>query len=187
MSKFNFFSWYNGLANREKKVFQGAAGCILLLLVDMTVVTPVWDTYSLMEDQIAEAEGALTRNLVNLGRKEAVEAGYERYRSFVRTAGSDEEENAALLSMIEQVARAHQVVLADIKPRETKVDDFHKEYIAELDAEAEMKNLVNFIHEMEKSDQIMKVLSAKLSAKEANSPVVKARITVAKTTFLGGL
>lgn len=184
--KFNIFAWYNRLSSRERLILPLAAGCVLILLVDHAVFTPVWDMYISMEDRITEAEGTYVRNLVNFKRKEIVESDYEKYRSFIRPAGSDEEENASLLSEVEQLARSNQVVLVDMKPREVKSRQFHKEYAAELDAETEMEGLINFIYQMEQSPQIMKVSSAKLSAREALSNLVRARMTVTKTIFLRG-
>lgn len=164
---------------------QGAVGCVLLLILDLVVFTPLWDFHVSMEQKIIVAEKTLIRNLVNLQRKEAVEAGYEKFRPFVRHAGTDEEENAALLSEMERLARSHQVVLVDMKPRETIPREFHKEYVAELDAEAEMANLVNFIYQLEQSVQLVRVSNVTLSAKEAKSTFVKAKITVTKTALLG--
>lgn len=184
-AKFNLFAWYGRLSFRERKVLHSAIGIVLLLLVDLTVVTPIWDYYISMEDKIASEERILVRNLVNLRRKEAVEAEYQKYSSYTRPMGSDEEETANLLSEVEQLARSNQVVLVDMKPRETKALQFHKEYIAELDSEADMPNLVRFMYNIEGSTQLLKVSSAKLSMKEPKSDIVKARLTVTKTVLLG--
>lgn len=186
MPKFNFMAWYDRLSSREKKILQGAIGCVLLLVVDLMVVTPVWESHLALEEKIAVAEEATVRNLINLKRKEAVETAYERYRPFLRTALGAEEENASLLSELEQLARSNQVVLVDIKPRESKTFPFHGEYVAELDAEAEMESLIRFIHQIEGSVQLMRVSSARFASKEAESKLVKATITVTKTAFLGG-
>ncbi len=182
--KLNIFAWYDHLSSRERRIFQFAAGFILLLLVDQVVFTRVWDSYSLIEEQIAEAEGTYVRNLVNLKRQETVESDYAKYRSFIRPAGKDEEENASLLSEVEQLARSNQVVLVDMKPREVKAHQFHKEYSAELDAEAEMEALIKFIYELEQSPQLMRISNAKLNLKEAESTFVRVKLTVTKTVFL---
>ncbi len=184
--KLNIFAWYNRLSSRERRIFQLAAGFVLFLLLDQAVFTRVWDMYSSMEKRITEAEGTYVRNLVNLKRKEIVESDYAKYRSFIRSAGKDEEENAGLLSEVEQLARSNQVVLVDMKPREVKARQFYKEYAAELDAEAGMEELIKFIYQLEQSPQLMKVSSAKLTLKEAGTTFVRAKMTVTKTVFLKG-
>ncbi|MBI4365962.1 MAG: type 4a pilus biogenesis protein PilO [Deltaproteobacteria bacterium] len=184
--KLNLLAWYQRLSARERKIFQAGMGCLLVFLIDLTVVRPVWSLYGSLQNEIAEAERTLTRNLLNLQRKEAVESAYEKYRAFVRPAGTDEEENAGLLSELEQLARTNQVVLVDMKPREAKATQFHKEYAAELDAEADMKNLIAFMHQLGQSPQLMKVVNARFAAKGDKTAAVKARITVTKTTFVGG-
>lgn len=184
--KLNIFTWFNHLSTRERRILQLAAGCLLFLLADKVVFTRVWEMYSSMEARITEAEGTYVRNLVNLKRKEIVESDYAKYDSFIRPAGSDEEENAGLLSEAEQVARSNQVVLVDMKPREVKTHQFHKEYAADMDAEAEMGNLIKFIYQIEQSPQLMRVSSAKITLKEAESTFVRAKMTVTKTIFLKG-
>lgn len=187
--KLNLLAWYDHLASREKRVFQGAMACFIILLVDMTVITPILDSYSAMDERIASSERTLIRNLVNIQRKESVEAEYEKYRPFVRPSGSDEEENASLLSGMEELARANQVVLVDMKPQEVKAHQYHKAYVAELDAEADMANLIGFLHAIGESPLLMKVTNVRISPKDIKDPkstVIKARITVMKTVLLGG-
>lgn len=183
----NILARYQRLSARERRILQVSAACLLLLLVDVAVVRPVEELYTATQAQVAEAERTLTRNMTNLTRKESVEAEYEKYRAFVRPAGNDEEENAGLLSELEQVARSNQVVLLDMRPREAKTSEFHKEYGADLDAEAEMKGLVAFLHQVEQSPQLMKVASARFTPKGDKSTTVKARISITKTTFSGGM
>lgn len=187
-SKLNLLAWYDHLAPREKKIFQGALACFIVLLVDLMVITPIMDAYSAMEERISSSERTLVRNLVNIERKEAVESEYEKYRPFVQSGGSDEEENANLLSEMEKLARANQVVLVDMKPQEAKTNQYHKEYVADLDAEADMANLVGFLHAIGESPQLMKVTNVRLSPKDVKDPkstAVKARVTVMKIVLLG--
>lgn len=183
-SKLKIFTWFSHLSTRERRILQLAAGFILLLLIDKAVFTRVWEMYSSMEARITEEEGMYIRNLVNLKRKEIVESDYAKCSSLIRPAGSDEEENASLLSEVEQLARSNQTVLVDMKPREVKTHQFHKEYAADMDAEAEMENLIKFIYSIEQSPQLMKITSAKITLKEAESTFVRARLTATKTIFL---
>lgn len=186
--KLNLFAWYEHLSPREKMIFQGAMACFVILLIDLAVITPIMDSYVAMDERISSSERVLIRNMVNIERKETVESEYEKFRSFVRPGGTDEEENAALLSEMEKLARANQVVLVDMKPQEVKARQFNKEYVAELDAEADMANLVGFLHQIGESPQLMKVANVRISAKDPKDPkstVIKARVTVTKMVLLG--
>ena len=183
--KLDIFVWYNRLSAREQRVLQVGVACVFLWLLDTAIFRPVWGLYVSTKEEIALAEMTLARNKTNLERKESVESAYTKYRSFVKPAGNDEEENANLLSEIERLARSNQVVLVDMKPREIKVSQFHKEYTAELDAESDMKNLIGFIYQLEQSGQLMKVFHSKFSPKDAKSDVIKAKIVVTKIAFLG--
>lgn len=186
--KLNLLAWYDHLAPREKRIFQGALACLIVLIVDMMVITPILDSYSAMEERIAASERTLVRNLVNIERKESVESEYEKYRPFVRPGVSDEEENANLLSGMEEIARANQVVLVDMKPQDAKAHQYHKAFAADLDAEADMPNLISFLHAIGESPQLMKVTHVRISPKDIKDPkstAIKARITVNKAVLVG--
>lgn len=184
LNKLDLAGRYNKLKPRERSLLFGFSIVALLLVSDFAVVRPLWNYYVSIEERTAAEEKRLVRNLLNINRKDAVERDYAGYQQFTRPSGTDEEEIGKLLSEIEQTARTNKVVLVDMKPREAQSRDFYKEYRAELDAETELANWVQFVHQLEESEQLLRVSAAKLTLKTPDSSVVKARMTVTKIVLL---
>lgn len=89
-----------------------------------------------------------------------------------------------MLSEIERKARSNKVILVDMKPRESKLHDFYKEYRAELDAEMDLVTGIQFMHQLEESGQLLRLISVKLTRKGTDLPVMKAKMEVVKILLL---
>lgn len=183
-NKFNLLDHYHKLRSGERTLLLGTLVTIVVLILDVAVVRPLWNYYDTMEERTTAEERKLVRNLLNINRKDLVEKEYEEYEQFIHPPGTDEEEIGKLLSEIEQKARSNKVILVDMKPRESKQHDFYKEYRAELDAEMDMTNWVQFVHQLEDSDQLIRLTTVKLTRKGVDLPVVKAKMEVTKTLLM---
>lgn len=185
VNKLNLLERYNKLKPREK-IFIFAAFIVgFLFMADFVLVRPIWDYHISLNEQIGVLERQLVRNLLNINRKSLVEGKFEKYRQWIHPVSSDEEEIGKMLSEIEQNARSNKVALVDMKPRQTKTLDFYKEYRTELDAEMPMKNWVQFVYQIENSDQLILLSTLKLNYKKEPEPaVVKAKMEFTKTLLL---
>ncbi|MBI5299992.1 MAG: type 4a pilus biogenesis protein PilO [Deltaproteobacteria bacterium] len=171
---------FDKLSKREKMLSLGTAAVLAFLLADFLVARPLYDSYVSLKERTVEEEKKLEQNMINITMKEDIGKRFEEYRKFIRKPSGKGEEAAMMLSEIEKTARANEVTLADMKPQEGKVREFYKEYTVDIDAETELPQLIRFLHQVETSSQLMRVVKAKLSAKDKESPVVKAKLTVTK-------
>lgn len=176
-------SKFSKLSQREKFFSMASAAVLLILLVDLLVVRPLYDSYVSLEVQTVEAEKRLEQNIINITMKGDIDKRFEEYRKFIRKPAPKGEEEAMMLSEIEKTARANEVLLLDIKPQDEKSQDFYKQYAVDIDAEAEMGRLIQFLYQLETSSQIMRVVKAKLGLKNKESHIIKAKLTVTKTVM----
>ncbi|MBI2981293.1 MAG: type 4a pilus biogenesis protein PilO [Deltaproteobacteria bacterium] len=184
LGKLNFLNRYQKLRRGERFLLLGALVATLLLVSDVAVVRPIWNYHISLQERTAAEERKLVRNLLNINRKDLVEKEYEEYQKFMQSPGSDEEEIGEMLSEIEQKARSNQAILVDMKPRESKSHEFYKEYLVALDAEMDMPSWIQFVYQLEASEQLIRLTSAKLTRKTSegtDEPVVKAEMEVTKT------
>lgn len=173
-----------GRLSKRERIFSAASAAVLLLLfVDFLIIRPLYDYYVSLEVQTLEAEKRLEQNIINITMKEEIDKRFEEYRRFIRKPASKGEEEAMMLSEIEKTARANDVLLVDIKPQEEKIYEFHKQYTADVDAEAEMKQFVQFLYQLETSPQMIRAVKVKLSLKDRESHTVKAKLTMVKTAM----
>lgn len=184
LTDLNILAKWNQLGSRERWLCIGAGAVLALLLLDVAVARPLWSFYVSVEDQTRAQEQKLMQNMLNITRKDAIEKEYEEYQKFIHVPGTHEEETAAMLREIEKIARSNEVVVVDMKPKETKDQQYHREYTVELDVETEMAPLLRFIYELESSLQLLRVGEAKLSLKGKDQPVVKAKMTITKMLIL---
>ena len=95
--------------------------------------------------------------------------------------GTDEEETARLLSLIEQSARKYGVSLSDVKPNPMKAEKWTKRFEVELNGECTLEQLTQFIFELEQSAQMLKVEQISSAPKEEKSPILRSQLTVVRT------
>lgn len=184
LNDLNLLAKWDQLAIRERWLSIAAASVLFALLLDFAVVRPLWNYYVSVDQQTKAQEQKLMQNMLNITRKDAIEKEYDGYKSFFHTAGTNEEETAGMLREIEKIARSNEVVVVDMKPKDTKALQYHKEYTVELDVETELAPLLRFMYELESSLQLMRVGEAKLSLKGKDQPVVKAKMTIIKMLLL---
>lgn len=157
---------------------------MLALMADLLVIRPLCDYYISLGEQIIVGEKKLEQNMINITMKEVIEKRFEEYRKFMKKPAKSEEEAAMLLGEIEKLARANEVILADMKPQEGKAHEFYREYVVKIDAEAEMDRMIKFMHQVETSDQLMQVVKAKFSLKQKDATFIRAELTVTRIVML---
>lgn len=176
-------SKFNKLSRRERIFSVASAAVLMVLLVDLLIVRPLYDSYLSLDLKTMEAEKRLEQNIINITMKEDIDRRFEEFRRFIRKPAPKGEEQATMLSEIEKTARSNDVLLVDIKPQEGKIHEFYKQYTVDADAESEMKQLVQFLYQLETSPQMMRVVKAKLVLKTKDSQIVKAKFSIQKTVM----
>jgi len=112
--------------------------------------------------------------------KRSITQEYQKYIQYVSKSGSDEEEVAKILGEIETLARQTAINLVDMKPQTTREIDFYKQYLIEVEAEGEMKDLVNFLHQLNISSQLLRAEKLRLSLPKKDSTVIKSSMLISK-------
>ncbi|MFH1856006.1 MAG: hypothetical protein ABH836_02100 [Candidatus Omnitrophota bacterium] len=171
---------FSRLSKREKiflyavTVFVGAA------LLDKAVIMPIGQKFNQLKEDILIDEKILAKNVRILEQEEIVLREHKQFEDFSKPVGSDEEEMAKFLNNIEKFARDSSVYLVDIKPRPIVQIEFYKKYIMEIDSEAEMKGLINFLYKIENSEGLIKIEKAQFNLKKTGSPVIKGIMVISK-------
>jgi len=167
--------------SRKEKIGLGIAAAILLIaLLDRAVVKPVRNRVRQINREIKVSEMELGHALRNISRQDAISEKYKKCVQYVTKPGTDEERVAEALTVIEELARKSGVYLADIKPQTTKTIDFYKEYSAEIEIEGGMESIMNFLHQLSNSSQLLRIEKIRLNMKAKESRLIKAAILVTK-------
>ena len=168
------------ISAREKKWFYGAVIIIAGVLVYIFVVEPIWMKWKSINEEISSKEMKLIKNMKILAQKDIIGKLYGQYAGNIKMKGSAEEETATILREIENIARASQTRITDIKPQKIKDMEFYKEYYIELEAEGQISNLARFIYELRNSAQMLKVRHLRLNPEGSKSDQLKGYMIVTK-------
>jgi hypothetical protein len=60
-----------------------------------------------------------------------------------------------------------------MKPSQVKEEEFYKEYIVQVEAEAVISNLIDFIYKLERTSKLIRVREFRLVPKQKNSVILK--------------
>lgn len=170
----------NKISKREKTALYLGAGILFLLFLDRFIFSPINRKIARLNQEIKINQTRLANDLRNIQHKDAIISEYNKYKAYVKKAGSDEEETAKTLGEIENVARSSSVYLMDIKPQAPKQTEFYKKYSAEVEIEGQMNDIINFLYKLNSSPQLLRTEKVSLTPKEKNSEVAKALILVSK-------
>ena len=131
-----------------------------------------------LNNEILIQEKKMQKALYILSQEDSIIAEHAKYVEGVGQKYSEEEEKSKLLSEVERLARSSSVSLKNIKPGLTKKIGPYEKYTVEIETEAKMNYLVDFIYQLERSPRLLRVESFQLRSKEKESPVLRGRMTI---------
>lgn len=180
--KINFnLSFLTKLSAREKKILYVVIALLILVFGYHGVWNPMMAKFAVLDDEIFAMQMRLRKAKTFLRQKDQVLEVSKKFSNLEQMdAGSDEEEIARLLNYIEQTARKNGVSLSDVKPQPVHSDKVTKQYKVELNAEANVLSIVDFIYALENSPQMLRLDRVTLAPKEENSPTLRTFVTITR-------
>lgn len=171
------------LSKREKVVLYSAAFFVCLTLIDRLLVSPISGKLKSLDEQIKEKELAIASALRIVSQKEKISSASAHIDTFSTAAGSDEEEITSLLKEIEKMANKSSVYLIDLKPSGIKGGSFSRKYLINLNCEAQMEQLVDFMYAIENSNRLLTIEKYQISPKSKESSVAKCGLSLSKLSI----
>ncbi|MCF7872904.1 MAG: type 4a pilus biogenesis protein PilO [Candidatus Omnitrophica bacterium] len=174
------------LGKREKYIAYAAVLILGLFVFDRLVLNPLLGKLSSLNTNGKLKERELSNALQLIAQKELINSEYEKYTKNIKQTLSNEKETAQLLSEIEKIAKETDVSLTRMKPSRIKEEDFYKEYIVQVEAEAVISNLVEFLYKLERTSKLIRAGEFRLVPKQKNSAVLKMDLTIKSITVVEG-
>lgn len=169
--------------SRKEKAFLYATGFIVLIMLsDRLLISPIFFKLKSLNEQIKEKEASIMNDIKILSQKDRIKAASESYGSFSaeRPLSEDEEINA-FLKEIEGITSKTSVYLVDIKPGNSKRSGNYRKYLINLNCEAQMEQIMNFMHSVEDSTALLSVEKYQISPKSKDSSLLRCSIAISKT------
>jgi len=152
------------LSKGERNILYLCLVVILSSLIYITLVEPGVRGWRERRQKIFAQELRLEKNLKIIARRKGIESRYQGYSGRFKSQGTEEEEMAKMLKEIETLA-GNLVHITDIKPRPAKEKEFYRQYSVEIEFEAPIKPLTQFIYGLQNSPQMFKITQLQLNAK----------------------
>lgn len=168
------------LSKRERAILYITVGIICAVGLYSFAIEPGAKKWMEINGQILAKRVRFQKDLKLIAQRDEIQAHYARFASAIRKKGSDEEELASLLSEIETLARESAVHITGIKPRAVREMDFYTRYVVEVEAEALIDQLTDFLYNLSKSSQLLKVERLELNAKSGETKVLKSSLLATK-------
>jgi Tfp pilus assembly protein PilO len=179
----NLLFWTR-LSKREKPLFYLTMAIALVTLADRAVVGPILSRLHTLDERIASQEELIKRNLRIVSEKDRVKAAAKEFDVYSRKSSTNEEEVAGLLGEIETLARKNALYVLDMKPLVAQEDATSRKYAFDLNCEAQMDQLVHFMHDVENSQRLFIIESFNIMTKAKDSSIAKCNLRISNIVFL---
>ena len=166
------------LSKRERIIFFCAVFILSLTLLDRLVIHPIFYKIRSLDKEIEEMKTGIKKNLHILAHKERILADRSKYSSFAGGTESGEEKATSVLKEIENLADKAAIYLIDMKPAGIKETDASRKFSIDLNCEAQMEQLVDFMHSVESSDTLLTIEKYQISPKSKDLSVARCKVTI---------
>lgn len=174
------------LNDREKKILYITMAIVLLVLFERLFWTPASERVSGIDQEIAQQENIIIRDLKFLQHKDRIFREKEVFDKYVTSEVPDDDVvNSSFLSVVEQLATQSGVNLAKSNPTETVKKEGYSEFYANLDCTGTLKDIITFIHMLNSSDEMLKVVTLNMSPRRGEEEAVNASMTIVKLIVTG--
>ncbi|MFH1753589.1 MAG: hypothetical protein ABH875_05345 [Candidatus Omnitrophota bacterium] len=168
------------LSKREKTALYLAAFIISITLLDRMVIYPIFSKMEELTAEIEEKETGIKRSIHILTHKDRILAASVKYKTLIKSSRSEEEEMTSLLKEIETLASEHSIYLVNMKPGEAEDTKAAKKYILNLNCEAQLEQLIGFMYNIERSEELLTIEKYKLGPKSKDSSVARCNMSISK-------
>lgn len=174
---------YDKIAKRapREKMMLAASGLILMLaVVFLIAVLPVQRWFGNAARDRAVLSALIADKQKVLAWRGVVQRDHDQFAAYLQPQkATDTEIGADLLGTIEAARTAAGVTLVNTKPHEPQKRGLADEYAVELEVEANMNNILRFLHVIYSSDHLLRVDKLMMSPK-TESQEVKGTLLVSR-------
>jgi len=174
------------LSKRERVIAYSLLTAVFIMLFDRSVISPITKKLESLNEQIAAQEKKLIRTVHILQQEEAITGQYDELTGKIKQAGSDEAVMIGFQSVIEKLASKAKVSINNMQPSEPEKGDIYKRYAVRIDAEATIAHLTDFIYQIERDHQLIRVSEFSLAPLRGNPAILKANMLVTTVRLSAG-
>lgn len=171
----------SNLSDKERKIFYIAVIIVFAFLVDMLFLRPAAKKVKAIEMKIIEQEASVERDVRILARKEMITKTSEAFDNYyTKKMLSSDDINGAFLSSVTRLAGETNVNLVKSNPTDIKKSKKYIEYFANVDCVGKLDDVVSFMHAVNSTENLFKIVRFNMTPKRGTSSDVNASMTIVK-------
>jgi hypothetical protein len=177
------FKLFSRLSKRERIIVYLLLAAISFLLFDRVVLAPIGKRMDTLNNEIISQEKKLIRSMHIVQQEESIINEYNEYTKQLNQARSDEGEITVFQKSVEELTKKANLSVINMQPSEVEKAGLYKKYAIKLDAEATAVQLTDFLYQLERDSQLMRVSEFSLSQSRGSSSVLKIYMLITKITL----
>ena len=170
---------FKSLSKREKNILYFAIAIIAGSVLYGYAIEPTTRKWHRLKEEILVKEIKLKKDYKMILKHSKITEEFKKRVSAVTRTGSDEKEMAVLLQEIEALTRKSGIDVNALRPRAIQDLELHQRFTVEIDLDATMEQLVNFMYQIQNSDKILKVSKLEINVKPQQD-LVKCYIQISR-------
>ncbi|MFH1640545.1 MAG: hypothetical protein ABIA66_01140 [Candidatus Omnitrophota bacterium] len=168
---------------RGKRIFYIAVFFVSALFLERLIIYPIYYRIKTFNKEIRDSEAEIKKNLHIVSQKDKISKEKDTYASFLIKAKSEEEEVTSILKEIEELANKASIYLEDMKPGGTKAVDSNIKYMLNLNCEAKMEQLIEFMYSIENSNKLFSIEKYEITPKSRDTSIAKCSMSISKISI----
>lgn len=174
----------SNLSENEKKIFYITVIFVLLASFDRLFLGPVLGKLAKLDSDISIQKQIVTRDLRFLTYKDQIVRELKAFEKYFYTGPKDDDViNADFLSVVERIATKTKVNLVKSNPAEVKKEKDFDQYYANLDCVGTLEDVLTFMHEINSTQELLKVVKFNMSPKRGVEDTVNVSMSVVKVAI----
>ncbi len=174
-------NFFQKLSEKEKKLFYAALIIIVLSLFDLLFLRPVLSNLQSVEEDIHDKINSINKDMRFLAYQDKIKKEQVAYRHFNSGEKKTEEEViAGFLKTVETIASESNIVLSKLSPSEVVQKKGYMQYHANLEASGPLQNVVTFMHKIDSTEDLLRIMKYSLVGKKGSPDDVAATMKISK-------
>ena len=178
---------FSRLSKRERIVAYMFFTAVCFLLFDRAILSPVAKRLQALNEEIISQEKKLIGSAHIVQQEETIVREYNEYTKELKQIHSDEAAITVFQKAIEELAKKTNLSIANMQPLEIEKTELYKQYTIKVDAEATAVQLTDFMHQIERSPQLLRVSEFSLSPGKDSLSALKIYMLITKINLIASL
>jgi Tfp pilus assembly protein PilO len=168
------------LSKREKLILSYSFIFLSLAFLDRIILGTVSGKIKSLNQEIQTRQSEIKRNLRVLAQKKRIEIQRVNYSSYLEKEKSENEEVTVFLKEIESLASKSGISLVDIKPGGVKEISQSKKYLVNLNCEAKMEQIAEFMYNVESANKLLTIEKYQINPKSKDTNLARVSMVISK-------